>query len=305
MSEELRKRIEGFCELSGEDLFLSQRFPKIENEKYSESYSSWTKASDWDWLISEPNDRQIMKNEIVIETDLDKTTNLQLTQLIQNKLITEEISYWIYFTGNKSYHTHFIISGLENIDDGKQRQKIKNKIAKTLFPNEYKDIDKNNFFPKKLIRLEGSYNPKAKAIVSIYHKQLFLDSEKKTKELLLDVLSKLEQEDLTKTKTEYDNLTNQVITNKIYCMLMEDALKNKWPEGGRHMNLCPNAVSYLDNKGLSKLSETQSMDLSEFLGWVKKNPQFNCPQFRRYGATIGKKDICKECFKKSFNKNNW
>lgn len=301
----LKERVDAYCDLSKEDLFLSQRFPKEVDGKYSESYSSWTKASEWDWSISYPNDRQIMLNEIVIETDLDKTKNLDLTQSMQNKLIIEGINYWIYFTGNKSYHIHFLVKGLENVEDGKQRQRIKNKIAQILFPYEYEFIDKNNFFPKKLIRLEGSYNPKAKLFVELYHKQKFLDSETVTQNLLLKAIAELEKEDLAKTKNEYYNLTNQISTNKTYCILMEDALKNKWPQGGRHMNLCPNAVAILDSSDLVKLHNIQDMDMLEFEGWIKKNPQFNCVQFRRYGATIGKKDICKECFKKSFNKNNW
>lgn len=299
------ERIEAYCKLSGEDLFLSKRYPNYDSIVYSESYSTWVKASEWDWGISDPNDRQIMKNEIVIETDLNKETNFELTKLMQTKLIKEGISYWIYFTGNKSYHIHFLVNGLENIEDGKQRQKIKNKIAETLFPKEYNVIDKNNFFPKKLIRLEGAYNPKSKTFVELYHKQQFMDSETITQNLLLKAIAELEKEDLAKTKTEYDNLTNQVSNNKIYCMLMEDALKNKWSEGGRHINLCPNAVAILSHNELIQLAKTQNMQFSEFEGWVKKKPQFNCVQFRRYGATIGKKDICKECFKKSFNKNNW
>ena len=192
MSKNIRERIEAYCDLSKEDLFLSQRFPKEADGKYSESYSPWIKSSEWNWGLSEPNDRQIMKNEIVVETDLDKTTNLELTQLMQNKLIAEGINYWIYFTGNKSYHIHFIINGLENVEDGKQRQRIKNKIAELLFPEEYKHIDKNNFFPKKLIRIEESYNPKTKSFVTLYHKQKFQDSETATQKLLVDAISKLE-----------------------------------------------------------------------------------------------------------------
>jgi hypothetical protein len=299
----LKERIEGFCFHSQQDLLLSKR-TMVNGE---EIYTKWIPTSQWDWNIN-PTDRQIMANEIVLETDLDKATNQSLTERMLKVLDALKISYWVYFTGNKSYHIHLIIHGLEKIDDGKKRQKIKELIVRNLFDKDCVDnIDYNNFYPKKLIRLEGSYNDKAKHKVELVTKKEY-DNQQATSEKLLEQIlihyEKLQTEIIKKETDEYLTQIKQSNT-KIYCMLMQDALVKEFPQGGRHMTLCPNAVAILNDEELLQLSKVQKMPITEFEGWKKKKPQFNCVQFRRYGSTIGKKDICMTCIKNSFNIYNY
>lgn len=298
---ELKERIEGFCSCSNQDLLLTSRF--MDNGK--EVYMAWKKASEWDWNI-EPTDRQIMANEIVLETDFTEPENKKYSDDILKLLCMNNISTWTYFTTSKSYHTHFVLPGLEKFEDGKYRQLLKIEIAKELIGTDlFSKVDINNFYPKKMIRLEGALNPKTNKRTHLISKYEFVGQDELSNTLITNAIKLVEQREINKikdySKLQLENLERQ----EVYCMLMEDALQNKFPEGGRHMNLCPNAVAILDEPKLKCLCAKQEMDSMEFEGWAKKKPQFNCVQFRRYGASINKQDICKECFKKSFNKYNW
>lgn len=300
---ELEDRMKAFCFYSKQDLLLSKRYFSNGEEKYSK----WIPTSQWDWK-QEPTDRLIMPNEIVWETDdPDVKTNKKYTDALSSMLNKFKISHWIYYTGNKSFHIHFVINGLENISDGNYRTQIKKEITNliVLFKTLSDEIDKNNFNKKKMIRLEGSTNIKTNKKVEKIFQTNYEESEKVTNELLEQAIKIITNRKLNEIKNRGTELLNLTTNNKVYCMLMEHAIKNKLPEGNRHMNLCPNAVAILDNEQLKQLAQTQGMPLSEFEGWSKKKPQFNCVQFRKYGASVGKKDICMECVKNSFHKNNW
>jgi hypothetical protein len=296
----IKTRIDGFCFHSKQDLLLSKQ-EYINGEPI---WHTWIPNSKWDWT-KEPTNRQIMSNEIVWETDFDKETNLELTKQMLAILDRLEMSYWVYFTGSKSYHIHFILNGLENIEDGKERQYIKETVSKNFLGTElYSKVDVNNFAPKRLIRIEGSVHPKTGLNSELFSKREYADNEDKQKAVLKHALELMLIEQSNKAKAKYLNSLNLVDNSKIYCMLMEHAITTKFPEGGRHMNLCPNAVAILNEKQLSELADTQGMKASEFVGWIQKKPQFNCIQFRRYSVTIGKKDICMHCMRNSFDKNN-
>jgi hypothetical protein len=308
----LEDRIKYFCFISNQDLFLSKRYyligDKVCSPKNSdkEIYSKWTPASEWNWDTADPTDREIMKNEIVWETDFDITTNLNITEQLTSRLNSLDISYWVYFTGNKSYHIHFLINGLEKIDDGDYRKKLKIRISKNILGEDlFSKLDDNNFNKKKMIRLEGSWNAKASKQVELFLKKDFGNQESHTINILKEAIEQLKKRELNEVKFKFNKSIEVVDSPKVYCMLMEKALNEKFEEGNRHMNLCPNAVAILNAEQLKELARVQGMELSEFEGWKKKSPQFNCVQFRRYGATIGHKKICMECIRNSFNKNNW
>lgn len=56
------------------------------------------------------NHRSILKNEIVIEfDDDDKEINLRLANQVVDALRKDNIAYSLWFSGNKSYHCHFMV----------------------------------------------------------------------------------------------------------------------------------------------------------------------------------------------------
>jgi len=282
----LKERVLGFCQVSGQDLLLSKQHHDTKTKK--SWYSTWIKTSKWNWE-EEPTDREIMINEIVIETDEDIETNKKLTKLFQQKLREQNISYYTYFTSSKSFHIHFFVINIQKYLKQYTCKSVKEEIVKTITGTNYRFVDAQNFYPKKLIRLEGSIHPKTNRQVMLFDK--FMGTNYEIKEELVK-----------KFKTIYVPKENNIDLpcenqNGIYCYLLEEALSIKFPEGSRNNILLPNAVGVLNEKELEKLCEVQGMTKAMVNGWKKKNTRFRCITMRRYAREIGKDFLCKRCIK--------
>jgi len=234
---DLKERIQGFCSVSNQDLLLSKQHYDDKTKK--SWWVKWTKASEWNWII-EPTDRQIMENEIVIETDYDIIENKRLTKIFQSTLKEKNISYFTYYTGSKSFHIHFFIKDIQKYTNTYILKSIKEEVAKDIAKENYKFVDSANFNDKKLIRIEGSIHPKTKRKGTLFDK--FVGNDYEINDALLSRIKKI-----PKNICETDDLVFEK-DKKRYCYLIEEAKRRKFPEGKRNQNLLPNAVAILDNK---------------------------------------------------------
>jgi len=274
----LKERIETMCRISKQDLLLSKHIINIDTKK--DYWSRWIKTSQWDWSI-EPTDRQVMFNEIVIETDEDMEFNRTLTKGFHKTLKEKNISYYTFFTSSKSFHIHLFADGLEKIC-GDQRKLIKIEIAKEIAGDNYKYVDDANFIEKGLIRIENSIHPKTNCRVRLYDK--FIGNNF----VITDEL-------LQKTKVFKPKHIEIINSKGNYCYVIEKALKTKFKSGQRNKILLPNCVAILSKSELKQLSLTQGINYAEINGWKKNKPKFNCKQLRRYALQIGEQDCCKQC----------
>ena len=281
---EIKERVLGFCQCSGQDLLLSKQH--YDEKKKSSWYEKWVKASEWNWN-NEPTDRQIMDNEIVLETDYDMETNKRLTRLFQNKLREFGVMYYTYFTGSKSFHIHFFVKDIQKYTHTHMGKSIKFEIAKEVAGENFKFVDKQNFIDKKLIRIEGSIHPKTKRKGTLFDK--FNGKQYEISEVLL---AKALPKQLAIAQTE--KFGNK---NKFYCYVIEEAMKIKFPEGNRHMCLCPNACAILTKPEFDILCKAQQMDANNEWKWKLKDPMFRCLQLRKYAKDIGKQNLCKQCIR--------
>jgi len=131
--------------------------------------------------------RSILNNEVVFDVDIEikKEGKIDLLESIHNakeiaKLIIDKLDnlklkYSIYYSGNKGFHIHFLITHLDlEICQLKELAELKNRDEKYFFrifkesiykflhiPRSFgKSIDKAKFNKKTMIRLEGAINPK-------------------------------------------------------------------------------------------------------------------------------------------------
>jgi len=275
---EIRERILGIVKSSSQDILLSKQTISKNNTIY---WSKWIKASQWNWE-TEPTDRQILFNEIVIETDEpEMMTNQKLTIEFQKTLKEKGISFYTYYTGNKSFHIHFFVDGLENIEQD-QRKLIKKTIAKEITKDNYKYVDEANFHEKSMIRIEGTTHLKTKKKSRLFEKYINKNYVLTNELIEKTKIKKCVNNDLKKCKGEF-------------CFVIEDAINNKFPDGQRNRILLPNAVAILSDEELDQLALTQNINKFEIIGWKKKQPKFCCVQLRRYAKEIGKENLCRQC----------
>jgi hypothetical protein len=283
ISLEIKERILGIVKSTNQDILLSKQIISKTNTIY---WTKWIKASEWNWN-DEPTDRQILSNEIVIETDEpDVFVNQRLTIDFQKELRKNKIGYYTYYTGNKSFHIHFFVDGLENIEP-EQRKLIKKYIAKEITKDNFKFVDNANFHDKSMIRIEGTIHLKTKKKSRLFDK--YISNNYKLTESIIE-------------KTKINIIKNFDIekSDGKFCYVIEEALKTKFSSGERNRILLPNAVAILSDNELETLSKVQDINYNEIKGWKKRKPQFNCVQLRRYAKQIGKENLCKQCIKQGF-----
>lgn len=268
----IAQRLKELNEKTGIDFFLSNQIIKGKKEYWEK----WTPYSKWDWKII-PNARQVLPSEIIIETDENKEKNFELTLEFERELISKEIAYEIWFTGNKSYHIHLFIKELNKLNE-EQRTQAKKHIAKLLTKENYKYVDTANFNPKRLIRIEGSTHPKTKQQGKLISKNY--EHNYKMPKLVF-----------TKNK---EIKTNNTSVNK--CLLLNKALEQSFEEGYRNRILTPNAVAVLNETELETFCEKQERSIAEIKGWQRKKPKFDCEQMQWYAKRIGLfEETCEKC----------
>jgi hypothetical protein len=266
------------------DLLLAKE--TIVSEKKS-SWTKWTPFSEWNFhSLGYPTNREIHPCEIIIETDFpEKEKNFEFINQVEAILKNRGLSFQTWFSGNKSYHLHFIVPGLDNISD-KTRTSVKKQIVKQLIGNElFSQIDQQNLYSKRLIRAEFSVHPKTgkpKALANEYYVENALG--------LGDFDYVIEKPIVYKFRQQ----------TKFPCKVLQYALQHKLPEGERNKVLGPNACAILTRKEVEQLEVVQEMTVGQLTSWNHKFPQFNCRQMKKYEKRTIKKNLCSECI---FNQN--
>ena len=246
------------------------------------NWSKWILLSEWNRDYS-PNYRQILKEELVIESDLTQKENKIIANQIIASMKEKGVGFFCSFTGNKSYHNHSFWEGLNELRD-KQRTKAKELLAEWICGKQYKQVDAANFKPKRLILIHGEKHPKTGK------KKVLFDSFQPEK------VNIVPEEILEKAKEVQDKVfESNVCFKPSSCSFIDYALKNKLPISDRNSNLVPNVVALLDEKGWEQCATTQDKTFNEFENWAKRKPSFNCEQLRRYAKSVGKGNLCNKC----------
>lgn len=272
----IRDSLNKLCKRWDTDYFVSYK-------RKDATWTKWYLLSQWSFEF-EPNYRQVLASELVIESDLTKEENKEIAQTINKSMQEKEVGYYCSFTGNKSYHNHSFWKGLEKLDD-KQRTRAKELLAEWLCEEVFDKIDLANLKPKRLILIHGAKHPKTGK-----EKTLF-DSYKP------EQINEVPEEIIEKAKeVEEKVFDNNVSFVPTKCPFVDYALKNKLPTGtDRNGNLVPNVVAITDSKAWEQCALAQDKTLLEFENWAKRKPKFNCEQLRRYAKAIGKQSICTKC----------
>jgi hypothetical protein len=257
------------------------------------NWSKWHKISEWYSLHDfDPNYRQIFPNEIVLETDLNKDSNFSIMKQIINILNKNNISYVVFFSGNKSYHVHVFFSDLSNFCD-ELRTKLKKKWCEVLFKDKdfFGLIDSSNFGKRSLILIPDAINPKTGQKKSLVCNSVHTDLNVLSGEVVSSV-------SFSCVLKKFDKFTGA----PDFCGACELALREKFPEGCRHNNLSVNVVPYLSQfNNYEELKEKYlfiqfgGSRVNDLKGWEDKKSSFNCKQLQLYMKSIGKGLVCDLC----------
>ena len=118
-------------------------------------------------------DRSIMKDEIVIENDLNmRKMNMGLSLQHEKKLRMNGISYTKWFSGNKSYHIQTYFKELNKINNPEHLKILKKSFLYWMYNFDYDKIANNKLDTqltgKVLIRLEHSCHPQTMQRKTLY-----------------------------------------------------------------------------------------------------------------------------------------
>ena len=119
-------------------------------------------------------DRDIMKDEIVIENDLNmRQMNMGLAIRHEKKLRDNGISYTKWFSGNKSYHIHCHFKEIKIIKNTEDLKRIKRSFLLWLYNfNEDKLLNDKldiQLIGQHLIRLEHAWHPNTMQRKTLYN----------------------------------------------------------------------------------------------------------------------------------------
>ncbi|MCX6803806.1 MAG: hypothetical protein NTY48_04530 [Candidatus Diapherotrites archaeon] len=254
-------------------------------------WSKWLPLSQWS-KFTPVNYRQVLPNEVVMESDFDDKTNKLIAEEICKKLRDNNIAYERYFSGNKSHHIHCFFVGLDTAPI-QVSAKTKELLVDSLIGSELSSkLDKSLFGPKHLVLIPNENHPKTdvrKMLVDSYHQ----GSVNPLPEIVKDFIS------LHKQMVPQVIITPQ---EKIKCSAMELSIKKRFPDGsGRQNRLAPNFSAFsrtrsdrqqLRNAFYATQVDTKPNCLS---CWDSKKSTFSCKQLRNYMYSIGEGSTCDLC----------
>jgi len=273
----VKQKLFSLSSFFGMDFYVSYRFPNL-------SWVKWKKLSEWNFSI-EPNYRQVLPSELVLETDFSREENEAIAKEIISILKKKGISFFCAFSGNKSYHFHIFWSNLAELGDF-QRTKAKHLLIDWLLgPELAPKIDKSNLGKKHLILINGARHPKTGMAKTIYA----LNETCELNVLPLEILAEAERS----KELEFEQT---IRCAPLSCPFIEYACYNSLPISNRNSNLVPNLVAVTPQIAVwQRCADIQGKRLIEFENWAKRKPNFNCKQLQNYAGTIGKRSICDLC----------
>lgn len=290
MDIKIRKGLEFIQEFNNQDIRVALRY-KLNNGEMVTTKWKDTFISNWDKKYPglTPNYRQVLDNELVLESDLPtREENKVIADKIINILEAKNINYWCIFTGSKSYHIHIIFK-LHNSEKCNIAETKRN-LAKRILPRElYDEVDEANFFKIRLIQIEGSVNPKTGNM-----------SEKYT-EKINGVQPIIKGAEPTVCQINMPEWKKSLAPE--YCAELEYMMEHYVKDSSkmtRHHMILPSFAAYVRNKPnraelIRKFCEVQKKDPSEIDGWDSLNTYFGHKQIREYFKENGLEHISVQC----------
>jgi hypothetical protein len=293
----LFKFLEYIARIGNQDILLANKFLGKDKEFH---YTTWVKLSEWKqkYPAIEPNYRQILSNEIVLEKDYpNKEDNKKEAEKIIEVLKEKNINFWCVFTGSKSYHIHIICDDLKLLEED-LRPLAKKNISKELLGEElYKGIDEANFGNKRLIQIEIVVNPKT-GVKAVPFGELTTGKQPVIPELVSEERTiKLKR----KMVGEFNWRRNLV---PAVCPALELFFKKEIKANStnlaRHEWIAPSMAGYIRFKSnRDELAKqyyiAQNKPVGELESWDKKQTYFSCNRVRKYMADNGMENICAKC----------
>jgi hypothetical protein len=279
----------------GKDILISARF-KINDELKT---TKWVQSEQWKQQYKiQPNYRQILKHEIVLEKDYptQEQNKTEADKIIQ-KLEEQNINYWSIYTGSKSYHIHLFVPDLKKLDET-IIPTAKKTIAKELAGEYYEGIDEANFYNKRLIQIEISTNPKTGKNAQPYKEKRNGNYPTVTK-----IEKQLKELTIKKHNTTFKNWQRDLCPKK--CEALEYAINNniQGKNKTRHHYIAPSLACYIRYKKnrdelAIKYYKSQNKPAGELESWDKLQTYFTCNRIREYFKDINKENICLNCLLK-------
>ena len=238
--------------------------------------SKWKTRENWDLKV-EPNYRQRLPNEIVLETDYEKPeTNLEVATKTTEILEQKNISYQMWFSGNKSYHINILF------DTDLTKNMIEQWVYKTFEKALADCFDDCNWNEKRLVGIEWQPHQKTGKL-----KSLIKEFDSTTQNVFPKEI---------KTKKKKYVLKTKDVSFRGKCLICELALVEKFPESSnRHQHIIPNFVAIMPTTCWQQCANTQGKNLVEFENWANIKPFFKCSQLQKYASKNGFIGVCDNC----------
>ena len=295
MSTQTWKFIEYIKALNGKDILLSSRFKS--NEKIITT--KWTLSEQWknNYKV-EPNYRQVLSFEIVLEKDYPKPEDNRIdADKIIKKLETNNINYWCDFTGSKSYHIHLLCPDLKKLEEHITPDAKKSIVKKFLGEELYQGIDEANFYNKRLIQIEFSTNPKTGK-----QSEPYKDKNNGNYIELTNIEKELKSIKIKKQNVNYPEWKKDLCPKN--CAALEYCFNNnvfkEQSNKTRHHYIAPSMACYIRHKPnrnelATKYYVAQQKNSGELESWDSLQTYFSCNRIRQYFKDIGLEDMCIKC----------
>ena len=269
---------------SGIDFYVSFRYK-------NGGWHKWTLLSQWPEKYP-PNYRQVLPNELVIESDFSLQENIQIADEICALLKSQGVSFLRFFSGNKSQHIHTDFEGLEKIPP-QLRTEIKIKLVEKLIGLDLAaKIDKSNLGQKHLILIPKEKNPKTgipKKLIESYCAEII-------NHLPQDILATAQN--LKPVMGKVQSISKPILK----CRAVELSLKERFIDGsGRQNQLAPNVSAltrqHPQRQELRDCFYSIQVDVKPncLECWDTANSKFSCRQLRHYMQKIGHGAVCDLC----------
>jgi hypothetical protein len=258
------------------------------------SCSSWMKLKNWNFhCMGDPTDIELAPGEIVFEADINSEhDNKDMADVVMSHLVSENIGFECWFSGNKSYHVYVNFPDLEKLD-GDKRLLVKETLAKGLAGDVYGMLDSALFKSKAhMLSIRGGIHPitrQGKTLVSSFKHMKFNRLPIEIIEEAKDMHHKID--DICKITGPVPKLTE--------CGLIDVALAKKIVSGNRNCLLLPNFLALNPSPDtIRQFSRIQEMSVTEICHWRKGGcyrGYFSCKQMKSFAAKAGLFGICKKC----------
>lgn len=254
-------------------------------------------------------DRDIMRDEIVIENDLNmRRMNMGLSLKHEKKLRVNGIGYQKWFSGNKSYHIHTHFNELNLIQDTHDLKLLKKAFLLWLYKFDEDKLSSTKLdiqlTGKHLIRLEHSWHPNTMQRKTLYSEHITDNNQLPETVVSYYISEKKKKEQLPKAK--YISVFDRPCIMDMYRNPLEDGrhraafiLFNNFKKEFGNTIAGRMLIEWHQNQvaqtGIHKTTLTIK-DINYIIGYHSNHNRYpGCAYIKDYMTSIGKKKVCDEC----------